>query len=263
MAATAEKAKRSDGDHHESGISRPGSRTSFAQWLLLGTQSSHFASQHSSYCDPAVEAQFKLIYEGIRTIRSMAATYGLQSNIEGTLCQFHCQNCHTNTDKIWSTLSWSLVCLETPSPDLRRLFETQAPIYKTLIKGCETVTIMSSGAEVPPGCQSQAIGSDVFVHLLVKVGVVRLSGLVHSPSRYTNAFSFEQGVVNIQAEVLKKEKEIILIGNSSAALKKQMSAPAWAEKTKDEVRKEQEAKVSHSHPQELLSWRMATEVLIR
>lgn len=54
---------------------------------------------------------------------------------------------------------------------LAPMMESQKHILSSLIKGCETLSVLSSQEKVPEGCTLGVVSSEVKVHLLIKVGL--------------------------------------------------------------------------------------------
>lgn len=59
--------------------------------------------------------------------------------------------------------------VQVQSDQEARLFESQAPMIVTLIKGCKSVKVVKDINEVPPGCGSDILTPTVAVHVLVRV----------------------------------------------------------------------------------------------
>ncbi|EIM85152.1 uncharacterized protein STEHIDRAFT_169949 [Stereum hirsutum FP-91666 SS1] len=93
------------------------------------------------------ERQFELVFNIVRTGRSLAASYNLQSDIQLYI--------HTQTDAEAA------------------LFEQQAPTMVTLTKGCKSLKVVRQLDEIPAGCGSTSLTPTVAVHVLVR-GLVDL-----------------------------------------------------------------------------------------
>ncbi|KAJ7600772.1 tRNA synthetases class I-domain-containing protein [Mycena floridula] len=106
------------------------------------------------------DKQFDLVFSAVTTGRSLAASYNLQSDIQ--------------------------LFLVVLSDDEAKLFESQLPTLKTLIKGCTNVRVVRMASDVPEGCGSTLITSSITAHILVR------------------------GIVDIQVELTKCEKKLDL-----------------------------------------------------
>ncbi|KAI0031097.1 tRNA synthetases class I-domain-containing protein [Vararia minispora EC-137] len=93
------------------------------------------------------EKQFDLVFSAIRTGRSLAASYNLQSDIQ--------------------------LFLHVQSDAEAMLFESQVPTMVTLTKGCKSIKIIRDVSEVQAGCGSAALTPTIAVHILVR-GLVDL-----------------------------------------------------------------------------------------
>lgn len=87
-------------------------------------------------------AAFELVFASVRAVRGLAADYGLTSRIR--------------------------IALEVTEPDTRATFESQKQVVHTLVKGCESVEIVQSAAEVPGGCVVASVAAGVNAHVLVR-----------------------------------------------------------------------------------------------
>jgi valyl-tRNA synthetase len=89
------------------------------------------------------EEKFDLVFSALRTGRSLAASYNLQSNIQ--------------------------LFLHVQTPEEKALFESQAPTISALTKGCSKVeVIQGSSSQIPAGCGSAVVSSTVVIHLQVQ-----------------------------------------------------------------------------------------------
>ena len=92
---------------------------------------------------PEAEKEFDTVFSTIKAIRSLAAQYNLQSNLQVTIL--------------------------STSPNENAMLEGQAPTIVALSKGCQSANIISDTALVPPGCGSVVLSPSLTVYLLVKV----------------------------------------------------------------------------------------------
>ncbi|KAI0258885.1 tRNA synthetases class I-domain-containing protein [Gloeopeniophorella convolvens] len=88
------------------------------------------------------DKQFDLLFSAIRTGRSLAASYNLQSDIQ--------------------------IYLHTQDQAEASLFESQKDVITTLTKGCKFVEVVNDISKIPPGCGSTVLTSSISVHILVR-----------------------------------------------------------------------------------------------
>ena len=83
------------------------------------------------------------MFAAIKAVRSLAAQYNLQTNIQATI-------------------------LSTSANEFEML-ASQAPTIAALSKGCKSANVVADASGVPPGCGSIVIGPTATVYILVKV----------------------------------------------------------------------------------------------
>ncbi|KAI0051297.1 hypothetical protein FA95DRAFT_1554638 [Auriscalpium vulgare] len=88
------------------------------------------------------DKQFDLIFNAIRTSRSLAASYNLQSDIQLFV--------HAQDDAEAA------------------LIKSQIPTITTLIKGCKSAEVVREVGQVPPGCGSMVLTRTIVIHALVR-----------------------------------------------------------------------------------------------
>ncbi|KAF8063543.1 tRNA synthetases class I-domain-containing protein [Lyophyllum atratum] len=93
------------------------------------------------------DKSFDLVFSALKTGRSLAASYNLQSDIQ---LFFHIQN-----------------------DDEAALFESQLPTIVALTKGCKGAQVVRDLSEIPAGCGGAVVTPTVAVHTLVR-GLVDL-----------------------------------------------------------------------------------------
>ncbi|KAI9619411.1 hypothetical protein H4Q26_014173 [Puccinia striiformis f. sp. tritici PST-130] len=99
---------------------------------------------HKPVFEAAKELEdFETVFASVKAVRSIAAPYGLRTNLQVTVCS-----------------------LDQTSA---KLLGTQIPTIQTLIKGCTSVVVVTDTKDVPPGCLAESINSNVTAHLLVAV----------------------------------------------------------------------------------------------
>lgn len=94
---------------------------------------------------PDAEKDFDTVFATLRTIRSLAASYSIQSNIQATIV--------------------------STSPNESTMLAAQSPTIVALVKGCKSATVVSNSSEVPEGCGSAVLSPTLTVYLLVKVNI--------------------------------------------------------------------------------------------
>ncbi|KAG8933507.1 hypothetical protein FRC02_011707 [Tulasnella sp. 418] len=105
-----------------------------------------YPTNDASFDFAEAEKTFDLVFSVIRTTRSLAAQYNIQSNVQ----------VHVLT-----------------SPADAAVFESQCPTIVALTKGCKSASVVTDIKDVPAGCGSAIINADISVHVLVK-GMVDL-----------------------------------------------------------------------------------------
>jgi len=86
--------------------------------------------------------EFNLAFSAVKTGRSLAASYSLQSDIQ--------------------------LFIQVQSDQEVRLFDSQAPTIVTLVKGCKSVKVVKDINDIPPGCGSEILTPTVVIHVLVR-----------------------------------------------------------------------------------------------
>jgi valyl-tRNA synthetase len=105
-----------------------------------------------------------------------------------------------------------------------------------LIKGAKSVTVDKDLSRVLSGCASEAVGADIIVHLLVKVLLI-----ITHPG--LNWFSGDQGLANIDVEMAKAEKKMMLARKNIESMSKNMAAADYEFKVGEHVRRANSEKV--------------------
>ncbi|KAJ6547205.1 tRNA synthetases class I-domain-containing protein [Mycena capillaripes] len=93
------------------------------------------------------DRHFDLVFHALKSGRSLAASYNLQTNIQ---LLFHVQ-----------------------SDDEANLFETQLPSIIALIKGCSSAKVVRDLKDIPDGCGGMIVNASISVHAVVR-GLVDL-----------------------------------------------------------------------------------------
>ncbi|KAF9458072.1 tRNA synthetases class I-domain-containing protein [Collybia nuda] len=93
------------------------------------------------------DKQFDLVFSALKTGRSLAASYNLQTDIQ--------------------------LFFNIQSDEEATLFETQLPTIVALTKGCKSAKVVKDLKEIPPGCGGGVVTPTIAVHTLVR-GLVDL-----------------------------------------------------------------------------------------
>ncbi|KAA1074327.1 hypothetical protein PGT21_001345 [Puccinia graminis f. sp. tritici] len=117
---------------------------------------------------------FDTVFAAVKAVRSIAAPYGLRTNLQVTVCSL--------------------------DQDSAKLLETQIPTIQTLIKGCTAVVVVTDTKDIPAGCLAESINSNVTAHLLV-------AGVLNLKNEITKA---EKRILAIEMSVEKLEKQMKL-----------------------------------------------------
>jgi len=86
--------------------------------------------------------EFDLAFSAVKTGRSLAASYGLQNDIQ--------------------------LFIQVQEDREAKLFDSQAATIVTLIKGCKRVKVVRDIGDVPAGCGSEILTPTVVIHVLVR-----------------------------------------------------------------------------------------------
>ncbi|KAI6108704.1 tRNA synthetases class I-domain-containing protein [Pisolithus croceorrhizus] len=103
---------------------------------------SRYPTQDSRFVFDDAERQFELVLAVVRTGRSLAASYNLQSDIQ--------------------------LFIHASDAGETKLLESQAPTMASLIKGCSKVAVIGDLSQLPPGCGSTALSPTVAIYLAVQ-----------------------------------------------------------------------------------------------
>ncbi|KAG6874009.1 hypothetical protein C0995_007966 [Termitomyces sp. Mi166 len=114
---------------------------------LLPRNSEYLISQDNAFVFEDADKSFDLVFLALKTGRSLAASYNLQTDIQ---LFFHIQN-----DKEAS------------------LFGSQIPTIVALTKGCKSAKVVRDLSEIPAGCGGAVVTPSIAVHTLVR-GLVDL-----------------------------------------------------------------------------------------
>lgn len=101
---------------------------------------------------PEAAADFDLVVNCIKSARSVSSSYNLPTNGK------------TVEDMI-------TVIIQAKKPDLRRMLASQEAIIVALTKGCGTCQLISDDSEVPKGCGTEVVTTDITIHIPVQAKV--------------------------------------------------------------------------------------------
>ncbi|KAL4071956.1 tRNA synthetases class I-domain-containing protein [Scleroderma yunnanense] len=106
-----------------------------------------YPTQDTTFIFGEAERQFDLVFSVLRTGRSLAAAYNLQSDIQ--------------------------LFVHASSSEEAELFQSQTSTMQTLIKGCTKVVTFQDLSHLPAGCGSATLSPTIAVYLLVQ-GLVNI-----------------------------------------------------------------------------------------
>lgn len=130
-------------------------------------------------------SEFDEAFASVRAARGLAADYGLTSKIQ--------------------------VFIETAVDSTRAMLDTQRSVVHTLVKGCESVSVVGQASEVPPGCVVASVSATIQVHVLVR------------------------GLVDVDQELSKLAKKLTLTETQLSRTSALTQKPEWS-KTPEDVK---------------------------
>ncbi len=137
--------------------------------------------------DARAEAAFEEVFAAVRAVRGMCTDYNLLKDVQ--------------------------VFLETSDAGFQQILTSSSDVVATLVKGCTSVNVVSSAADVPKGCAVSSISSRLNAHLLIR------------------------GLVNIDQELAKLDKKLQLnavgIDKISAPMNKPQEWSRMPQEVKD------------------------------
>ncbi|KAF8211093.1 tRNA synthetases class I-domain-containing protein [Mycena galopus ATCC 62051] len=108
---------------------------------------SSFPVFDQAYVFESADQQFNLVFNALKTGRSLAASYNLQSDIQ--------------------------LFLHIPGDEEAALFETQLSTIVALTKGCKSAKVVRELKDIPEGCGGTVVTPTIAIHALVR-GLVDL-----------------------------------------------------------------------------------------
>lgn len=159
-----------------------------------------YPQEIAEYNDPQAEKDFDLVDNSIRVARSIFAGYSLPVNGK------------TPEEK-------HEIFVQADDATTAAMFQSQVIVMESLIKGCRTVNIVSSGSQVPEGCGSELVAPGVTIHIPVK------------------------GKIDAKSEIEKSQKKMTVTQQHKDRAVKSMSIPNYETKIPAEVQRRDQEKL--------------------
>lgn len=171
--------------------------------------------------NPQAEADFEVVFATVRAARSLAADYNLTSNIQGECAVPRMLSESAESLLISFAIAQlaflPLVFLESKDDSSPEMLRSQSPTIQTLIKGCNSVSVVPA-SDIPAGCAVSSISTSVSAHVLVR------------------------GLVNIDAELGKLSKKLDLAINAVERAQAPTKKDEW-KNAPEEVRTNTEERI--------------------
>lgn len=160
---------------------------------------------------PEAEQQFEFCNQVVRTVRGLAADYGIKSGARG---MYRCFVFFGLRSRI------IVVFVKATSAESFTLLNSSALFISTLcfVKQLE-LSVLAAADAVPAGCAVIPVGEDCTIHLLVR------------------------GMVDIEAEVVKLQEKLAKSNTLLSSLKETMTMSDYEKKIKASVREQNDTKV--------------------
>jgi valyl-tRNA synthetase len=107
--------------------------------------------------------RFDLVFSTLKTGRSLAASYTLQSDIQCTPLLSR------RPFFILIAKIHVVVFVQVQTEEDQALFSSQVPTIVSLTKGCKSATVVRDPSQIPAGCASAVVNPTVIIHTLVRV----------------------------------------------------------------------------------------------
>ncbi|KAG5652557.1 hypothetical protein H0H81_004566 [Sphagnurus paluster] len=159
---------------------------------------SAFPLHDAAFVFEDADKSFDLVFSALKTGRSLAASYNLQSDIQLFL---HIQN-----------------------DAEAALFESQLPTIVALTKGCKSAKVVRDLSEIPAGCGGAVVSPSIAVHTLVR-----------HDSDDVGSYG-QQGLVDLDVEIGKADKKLDLARLNLSKITKVESQADYAETVPENVR---------------------------
>ena len=101
------------------------------------------------------------MFSALKTGRSLAASYNLQTDIQ--------RQCLQSRAFVLRPLIRHPVYIRVQTDAEAELFESQASTIVALTKGCKSAKVVHDLKDIPPGCGSAVLSPTIVVYLLVRV----------------------------------------------------------------------------------------------
>lgn len=125
----------------------------------------------------------------------------------------------------FSNLTRRAAHVQCGSSEDQELVNQEAPTIMSLTKGSQSVTAVARSQDVPTGCISEIVASDLVVHILVKVRLgCRLA------QSLADVKLGVQGKIDVDAETNKINKKKVLAESTVDKMKSQAAAPEYETK---------------------------------
>jgi valyl-tRNA synthetase len=108
-----------------------------------------YPEERPDWNHPESESDYDIILSIVRAARSLLADYNIKSNAK--------------------------LYVQANDNEMKSLSERESQTFQTLIKGVETVTIVTSEKDIPVGCAATTISTRCNVYLMVKVSLGQVS----------------------------------------------------------------------------------------
>ncbi|OXG32312.1 valine-tRNA ligase [Cryptococcus neoformans Ze90-1] len=164
---------------------------------------------------PTEAASFDLVVDCIKSARSVIGLYNLPTNGK------------TLEDKI-------TVIIQARNGEQLELLKSVETVIVGLTKGCGKVEWIQEDSEIPRGCGTEVVTTDISVHIPV------------------------QGKVDAASEIDKLEKKSIVVEGQKAKLQKVIQQPNYEKTVKEDVRQQNDEKMEKIEV-EIEALRMAIE----
>jgi len=122
-----------------------------------------WAPQDEIYVDEKADADFNLVFQAIKAVRSLAVQYNLQKDIDGSLLLV--------LPFTSSPDSRGIVYILTSSDSDTAILSAEVETIKGLTKVLRSAKVVRQAADVPPGCGSSLLSADSALHIDVAVGL--------------------------------------------------------------------------------------------
>ena len=120
--------------------------------------------QDEAYVDEKADADFNLVFQAIRAVRSLTVQYNLQKDVDSAL--FWVFPFTSSPD------SRDIVYILSSSDSEASILSAEIETIKGLTKVLRSAEVVRQVADVPPGCGSSLLSADSALHIDVAVGLL-------------------------------------------------------------------------------------------